>query len=116
MTEHARVNELLALAVTGEQLYHRAPCGLLTTTRDGLIMHANRTFAQWVHMPVESLIGSALADVLDTDGRAFSADRLLPLLDAHREVTVCAFPSAPDNLDAWQRSSTRASAKRAKSR
>jgi len=86
MTEHARVDELPALSVTGEQLYHRAPCGLLTTTRDGVIVRANQTFAQWVQTPVDSLIGSALADLLNADGRAFYSDRLLPLLDAHREL------------------------------
>lgn len=84
------VNELSALTVTSDELYHRAPCGLLTTTRDGVIVRANQTFADWVHTPLDSLIGSPLADLLEGGARAFYAEGLLPLLDVHPKVTEVA--------------------------
>lgn len=64
-----------------------APCGLLTTQADGLIVHANHTFCQWIGYTADELIGKRrFQDLLTTGGRIFHQTHWAPLLHMQRSV------------------------------
>lgn len=64
-----------------------APCGLLTTQADGLIVYANHTFCQWIGYIPDDLIGKRrFQDLLTTGGRIFHQTHWTPLLHMQRSV------------------------------
>lgn len=58
----------------------RAPCGLLRTDTDGVILRVNETFCRWTGYGREELLGRRLPDLLTAGGRIFHQTHLAPLL------------------------------------
>lgn len=64
-----------------EALYDLAPCGLLLTDDDGLLLRANATFCGWLGMAPEALVGKRrFQDLLTVGGRIFHQTQWMPLL------------------------------------
>jgi phosphoserine phosphatase RsbU/P len=63
-----------------EDLYETAPCAYVSVSPDGRIVKANRTLADWVGHPQESLVGKPLYDILGIGGRIAFETHLAPLL------------------------------------
>jgi PAS domain S-box-containing protein len=69
------------------ELYEHAPCGLLSTDRDGLIVQANRTFLEWIGHPREAVVGvKRLIDLLTVGGRIYHETHYEPLLRMQGDV------------------------------
>ncbi|MCU1403718.1 MAG: hypothetical protein JWQ43_21 [Glaciihabitans sp.] len=58
-----------------DDLYDRAPCGLLTTTSDDVILTANSTFLQWTGFTADDIIGQDFHQLLETGSQTFYATR-----------------------------------------
>lgn len=72
---------------TTEGLYQEAPCGLLVTTRAGLILRANNTFCRWIGMAVDDLVGKRrLQDLLTMGGRIFHQTHWAPLMQMQGSI------------------------------
>lgn len=75
-----------------ELFYHRAPCGYVSTSPDGLILNVNQTFLTWTGFTRESLVGSRrLVELLSIGGRLYHDTHYLPMLlmqDHVREIAV----------------------------
>ncbi len=62
-------------------LYEHAPCGLLLTDDDGLLLRANATFCDWLGVACEALVGKRrFQDLLTVGGRIFHQTQWMPLL------------------------------------
>ena len=62
-------------------LYEHAPCGLLLTDDDGLLLRANATFCQWIGSEASALVGHRrFQDLLTVGGRIFHQTQWMPLL------------------------------------
>lgn len=62
-------------------LYEHAPCGLLLTDDDGLLLRANATFCDWLGVAGEALVGKRrFQDLLTVGGRIFHQTQWMPLL------------------------------------
>lgn len=67
-------------AVDFEDLFETAPCGYLSTDKDGRIARANQTFASWTgHAPTD-LIGKRFSDLLPIAGKIFYETHFAPML------------------------------------
>jgi sigma-B regulation protein RsbU (phosphoserine phosphatase) len=80
-----------------ERLYDRAPCGYLTTLRDGLIVKANQTFLTLTGYGGEDLVGRRrFVELLTAGGRIYHETHYAPMLEMEgtaREIAldvVCA--------------------------
>ncbi len=60
--------------------FRLAPCGLLSTTLDGRILHVNDTFLAWTGHPRDEVIGRSFASLLDVGSRLFFDTRHSPVL------------------------------------
>lgn len=67
-------------------LYLSAPCGLLTTTVDGVITSVNDTILEWTGHSRQDLVGTAFRSHLDPGSQLFYETRYTPLLHLEREV------------------------------
>lgn len=64
-----------------EALYEHAPCGLLVTDGDGLVLRANATFCDWLGIEPAALVGRRrFQDLLTMGGRIFHQTQWAPLL------------------------------------
>ncbi|MBW3550765.1 MAG: HAMP domain-containing histidine kinase [Proteobacteria bacterium] len=71
-----------------EVLYEHAPCGLLVTDDDGLLLRANDTFCGWVGVEGGALVGRRrFQDLLTVGGRIFHQTQWMPLLRMQGSVT-----------------------------
>jgi sigma-B regulation protein RsbU (phosphoserine phosphatase) len=62
-------------------LYEHAPCGLLVTDDDGLVLRANATFCGWLGVDRADLVGRRrFQDLLTVGGRIFHQTQWMPLL------------------------------------
>ena len=62
-------------------LYEHAPCGLLLTDDDGLVLRANATFCGWMGVGCGALVGRRrFQDLLTEGGRIFHQTQWMPLL------------------------------------
>jgi sigma-B regulation protein RsbU (phosphoserine phosphatase) len=62
-------------------LYEHAPCGLLVTDDDGLVLRANATFCDWLGVDPRELVGKRrFQDLLTVGGRIFHQTQWAPLL------------------------------------
>lgn len=62
-------------------LWEHAPCGLLVTDADGLLLRVNATFASWLDVSADALVGRRrLQDLLTVGGRIFHQTHWAPLL------------------------------------
>lgn len=63
------------------ELYEHAPCGLLVTDDDGLVLRANATLCGWLGVDRGALVGRRrLQDLLTVGGRIFHQTQWMPLL------------------------------------
>lgn len=89
--EASSTSEVWPTALDTEDLYHRAPCGYLTTSPDGLIVRANDTLARWLGWSVAELGTRTFADLLTLGGQIFHETHIAPMLRMHgeaREIAV----------------------------
>lgn len=63
-----------------EDLFENAPCGYLSTDKDGRIGRANRTLATWLGVEPADLAGRRFSDLLTVGGKLFYETHLAPLL------------------------------------
>lgn len=63
-----------------EDLYERAPCGYISLFPDARIAKVNGTFARWMGLPADELVGRPLHAVLSFGGRIAYETHLAPLL------------------------------------
>ena len=63
-----------------EDLYETAPCGYVSLSPGGRIVKANRTLADWLGSPPETLVGKTVHDILSFGGRIAFETHLAPLL------------------------------------
>ena len=69
-------------------LYDEAPCGLLVTSRVGLILIANATFCRWIGMDAQELVGRRrLQDLLTMGGKIFHQTHWAPLLQLQGSIS-----------------------------
>ncbi len=70
-----------------DALYEDAPCGLLVTTANGLILRVNRTFCVWVGREAGELVGrKKLQDLLAVGGRIFYQTHWVPLMQLQGSI------------------------------
>lgn len=68
-------------------LYEEGPCGLLVTTANGTIVHANGTFCRWSGFALHELVGvRTLQSLLTVGGRIFHQTHWAPLLQMQGSV------------------------------
>ncbi|HEX2594961.1 MAG TPA: PAS domain S-box protein, partial [Luteimonas sp.] len=68
-------------------LFDSAPCGLLLTDRDGLVLSANRTFCDWMGIDRDALVGKRrFQDLLSIGGRIFHQTHWAPLLQMQGSI------------------------------
>lgn len=68
-------------------LYHHAPCGLLSTSVDGSILHVNQTLCDWLRYTSEQLVGvKRLQDLLTVGCKIFHQTHWMPLLQMQGSV------------------------------
>jgi phosphoserine phosphatase RsbU/P len=72
-------------------LFDNAPCGLLTTTADGHIYRANRTFCAWLQYEVEQLSNLRFQALLTIGSKVFHQTHWMPLLQLQRSVAEVQF-------------------------
>jgi signal transduction histidine kinase len=65
-----------------QEMYETAPCGYLSTLRDGTIVKVNRTLLNWTGYEQEDLVSTKrLQDLLTVPGKIFYETQFAPLLD-----------------------------------
>ena len=70
-----------------EELYENAPCGHLSTLRDGTIVKINTTLVGWLGQHREDLVGRRrLAELLTVGGRIYYETHIAPLLSMQNSV------------------------------
>jgi phosphoserine phosphatase RsbU/P len=76
------------IAFDAGAMYDEAPCGLVSTSADGLILHANRTFCRWLGQEPTSLVGlKKFQDLLTKGGQIYHQTHWAPLLAIQGFVT-----------------------------
>jgi sigma-B regulation protein RsbU (phosphoserine phosphatase) len=72
----------------GFETHDDAPCALLRTDADGLVIAANATFCKWIGAAREEVVGvRRLQDFFTTGGRIFHQTHWLPLLQMQGSVS-----------------------------
>lgn len=69
-----------------EDLYHNAPCGLISTCPDGLVVEVNDTLLAWLGYTRDQLKGTVFSDLLDAGSKLFYETRHKPVLHLSGEV------------------------------
>jgi sigma-B regulation protein RsbU (phosphoserine phosphatase) len=78
-------------------LYEHAPCGLLLTDDDGLVLRANATFCGWLGVERGALVGKRrFQDLLTVGGRIFHQTQWMPLLRMQGSVAEVKLDIARD--------------------
>jgi len=90
--EDERRIEALVRAEDAETVVDGAPCGLLSTTPDGLVVRVNRTFLDWTGYTAEELVGRRrFSSLLSGGGRIYHDTHYAPMLrlqDRVRELAL----------------------------
>ena len=73
-----------------EKLYRQAPCGLISTTPDGLILDANDMFLEWTGYDAGAVVGKNFTAILDAGSQLFFETRHLQVLHLQRKVSEVA--------------------------
>jgi diguanylate cyclase (GGDEF)-like protein/PAS domain S-box-containing protein len=63
-----------------EQLYHHAPCGLVTTSATGVVVSVNATFLTWTGYRAADVVGRNFVSLLDAGSQLFYETRHLQTL------------------------------------
>lgn len=83
--------------VAAQALYDRAPCGLLVTDDDGMVLRVNRTLCDWLGMTPDALVGKRrFQDLLTMGGRIFHQTQWAPLLRLQGSVAEVKLELARD--------------------
>lgn len=70
-----------------EALFEEAACGLLVTSRNGVIQRVNQTFCRWVGRSADELVGRRkMQELLTMGGRIFHQTHWAPLLQMQGSV------------------------------
>jgi len=69
-----------------EDLYEHAPCGLLSTTVDGIIIRVNKTLLRWTGYQREELVGQPFVSCLRPGSQLIFETRYFPVLFLRGEV------------------------------
>ncbi len=70
-----------------EALYHRAPCGYLSTTPDGVVVKVNDTLLRWTGYTREELVGRrTFSSLLSVGGRIHLETHFRPMLQLQGQV------------------------------
>jgi diguanylate cyclase (GGDEF)-like protein/PAS domain S-box-containing protein len=72
--------------LSSENLYDHAPCGLLITTPDDVVLTVNATFLEWTGFAESEVVGRDFHLLLETGSQAFYATRYQAELWAREEV------------------------------
>ena len=75
---------------TPAELYDHAPCGLLSSTPDGIVTEVNATLLRWTGHSRASVLGAPFEQLLTTGSRLFYETRYLPILRLAGEVREAA--------------------------
>lgn len=75
---------------TPAELYDHAPCGLLSSTPDGIVTEVNATLVRWTGHSRASILGAPFEQLLTTGSRLFYETRYLPTLRLAGEVREAA--------------------------
>ena len=91
MTDHPSpsselVGPVLVPDDDAEDLYERAPCGYLSTTRTGTIVRVNATLLDWLGLEREDLLGKPFTELLSAGGRIYHETHYRPMLSLHGTV------------------------------
>ena len=89
MTEHGSTQASApgdAEFETPAELFNHAPCGLLSSTPDGIVTVVNDTFLQWTGHSRASVLGAPFEQLLTVGSRLFYETRYLPILRLAGEV------------------------------
>lgn len=70
------------------RLYHSAPVGFLTLDENGVILQCNQTFLEMLGEPAADLVGSGLADLLESPGREIFLARYRAILNSPEGKTL----------------------------
>lgn len=73
-----------------EDLFETAPCGYLSTDRDGRITRANRTFTGWIGMTAAALAGKRFSDLLPVGAKIYYETHVAPALHMQGAVSEIA--------------------------
>jgi diguanylate cyclase (GGDEF)-like protein/PAS domain S-box-containing protein len=73
-------------AISSDDLYNHAPCGLLLTTPDDIVLTVNATFLQWTGYTESEVVGRDFHLLLESGSQAFYATRYQAELWAREEV------------------------------
>lgn len=73
-----------------EDLFETAPCGYLSTDKDGRITRANQTFSNWMGVDSRALIGRRLPDMLPVGAKIYYETHVAPMLHMQGSVSEIA--------------------------
>ncbi|PRY68031.1 PAS domain S-box-containing protein/diguanylate cyclase (GGDEF)-like protein [Glaciihabitans tibetensis] len=76
---------------SSDDLYDHAPCGLLLTTPDDLVLTVNATFLEWTGYAESDVVGRDFHQLLDPGSQVFYATRYQAELWAREEIREVAF-------------------------
>lgn len=77
-----------------EDLFENAPCGYISADKDGRILRANKTLADWIGTVPSALKGKRLSDLLTMGGKIFYETHFAPLLRMQGSFTEVALDLA----------------------
>jgi sigma-B regulation protein RsbU (phosphoserine phosphatase) len=86
------MSEALDLELDDAELYAKAPCGLLSTRPDGVIIRVNDTFLEWTGYDRDDLVGARrFVELLSVGGRLYHETHFMPLLQMQGTASELAF-------------------------
>ena len=86
-SDHEEPLEALIREETPETIVDRTPCGLLSTTADGLVLKVNQTFLDWTGFRREELVGKRrFTSLLTGGGRIYHDTHYAPMLRLQGQV------------------------------
>ena len=68
------------VATDFEDLFETAPCGYLSTDKNGRILRSNRTFAAWIGVDGQALVAKRFSDLLSIGGKIYYETHFAPML------------------------------------
>jgi len=77
-----------------EDLFENAPCGYVSTDKDGRITRANATLAQWISASAADLVGKRFSELLTIGGKLYYETHFSPLLRMQGSFTEVALDLA----------------------
>lgn len=75
-----------------EDLYHNAPCGLVSFHVDGKLIAANRTLLEWLSIDEDAIAEFSFTDLIDKSGQFYYQLFVQPMLSLHKQVKEINIP------------------------